>query len=90
MHDSFVGPPKPMEYEIEHNVGRKKASRIIVWGKGVIDATPAFAWAVNKDLHVVLSWCARKGLSWERSARSKRGKMPLPCNRKMVQMELFS
>jgi hypothetical protein len=58
--------------------GYLQTSRVSVERGKVTSATPAFAWAIGQGLHVVLSWCARRGITWKRKrVRRQPGQMEL-------------
>lgn len=46
--------------------GSLMASRASVVRGKVVRTTPAFEWAVGQGLHVLLSWCARRKVTWRK------------------------
>lgn len=48
------------------------ASRASVEKGKVVSATPAFAWAVGEGIHVLLSYCAEKGIKWKRRPKPQK------------------
>jgi hypothetical protein len=57
-----------MEYVFSKTESAHTLARVTVSRGKVTSATPSFAWAVGGGLHLVLSWAARKGITWRRRA----------------------